>query len=134
MGRGVALQAQMHYPDLPAVLGRFMSICMPQPREGGSGMPPVLYLGHGIFSFPVKFAWHEKANLMLIERSCIDLVKVVPMLVKPHLPFILPRPGCSNGGRTWVEVKPILERYLKEDCWWVVGNEEDEQAGPGARA
>jgi hypothetical protein len=58
----------------------------------------------------------------------------VPMLVKPHLPFILPRPGCSNGGRTWVEVKPILERYLKEDCWWVVGNEEDEQAGPGARA
>lgn len=97
MGAGCAKQAVDIYPDLPRLLG--MSL---KHRQN-----VVSSLTSKILSFPVKHNWWEKADLKLIRKSAKELNKRA--LEKPDLKFILPRPGCGNGGLKWEKVKPILE-------------------------
>ena len=102
MGRGVAKQAALKYPRMPFHLGDFI-------KKFGNHLTLQPYCG--IFTFPVKHNWWEKADLSLIEASCRELVDTCSVL-KP--PFYMVRPGCSNGGLDWKDVKPILEKYLDD--------------------
>lgn len=103
MGRGVALQAKQRFPDLPKRLGD----CIRGPIGNHVTLQPTC----GIFTFPVKHDWREKADLELIERGCKELLGVADVF-KP--PFYMVRPGCGNGGLDWKDVKPILEKYLDD--------------------
>jgi hypothetical protein len=68
-----------------------------------------------IFSFPTKHNWKDKSDLDLIETSCIQLKESVEKFNILGNIYI-PAPGCSLGGLNWeTEVKPIIERILKED-------------------
>lgn len=103
MGRGVALQAKTRIPKIDKTLGRFIKwygnrVLWLEANE-------VTY--SGMMSFPVKHHWREKADLELIKKSALDLKELAE---KDYLrDFILPRPGCSNGGRSWIlEVAPLL--------------------------
>ena len=109
MGRGIAAQAAKKFPWFPKLLGDSLLSqgnhvdCF----EAYDKRPPVV-----LITFPVKFAWWEKADLALIERSTKELVNVV--MSNRWKQVLMPRPGCGNGQLDWNIVKPIIEPYLNE--------------------
>ena len=106
MGRGVALQAVTRWPAIAKVLADYMN------RYGNH----VGMLGHYNFtryftSFPVKDHWSEKADLVLIDRSCIELAALARIYSKEV--FLLPRPGCGAGGLDWSMVRPMCDMHFE---------------------
>lgn len=102
MGRGVALQAKTRFPDLPNIIGKYLSIL---------GNIPIVYGGR-LYTLPVKHNWYERADISLIEESCRRLVVMANLV--PADKIYMVRPGCGNGGLDWENVKPILEKYLDD--------------------
>jgi len=99
MGAGTALQAKKLWPSLPRFLGAEVQEFGNVPLFCG---PP----DNWMLTFPTKIHWKFKADLGLIQTSAAKLGWLsVPV---PELIFLLPRPGCSNGGLLWSEVKPYL--------------------------
>lgn len=111
MGAGCAKQAADLFPDLPRLLG--ISLV----NRGNV----VSSLTSKILAFPVKHNWFDKADLKLIKKSAKELNKRA--LEKPHLKFILPRPGCGNGKLRWDKVKPVID-FLPDNVI-VVTNEKN---------
>lgn len=110
MGRGCAKEAKDRDPLLPYSLGAAI-------KEKGN--IPALIKQSGrvngrILSFPVKHNYWEKADLALIAYSAGQLHAIAK--INPEMTFILPRPGCGNGHRTWEEVKPLLVG-LPDNVW-----------------
>jgi hypothetical protein len=114
MGRGVAREAARRYPELQAFLGKVIL------RSGGRVWPLVRWR---IFTYPVKWRWHERADLNLIELSACELVSKVNGMqrqklgglgVDPDEKVYLVRPGCGNGGLTWAVVKPVIAPILDD--------------------
>lgn len=121
MGRGVALQAKVKFPRLPAALGGML-------EEKGNH---VHYLGAflpmaprddcnptHLISFPVKDHWKEGADTALIHRSTIELYYLVHIIlpsadIKTDV-VAMPRPGCGCGRLSWSVVKPIVEPHLDD--------------------
>lgn len=101
MGRGCAQEAQARYPQLPRLLGRRL-------RATGNRVyffaEHVLGADRGLFTFPVKHAWHETADLTLIVQSVADFQRQL----LSSATYIMPRPGCGNGGLSWTAVRPLL--------------------------
>jgi hypothetical protein len=109
MGAGCAKEAATRYPSLPAVLGIHIKL------RGNlvwlyEVTPPLLM-------FPVKHNWYEKADLELIVKSAVDLMKWVDG--KQWQKVLLPRPGCGNGKLKWDDVKIVLEPILDNRIWIV---------------
>jgi len=105
MGRGVAAQAKSRFRGIEHHLGmslkKYGNHCV-----GWTGpWRPFCY-------FPVKHRWREKADLELIKRSSEELAAIVRRW--PGATFVLPRPGCGNGGLTWEEVRPVIEGILPD--------------------
>ena len=101
MGRGVALQAKQRFPGIEFILGRSI-------LEYGNIFRMLTVEEKGLFIFPVKYHWRERADLTLIEKSTTDLRRAAEL--RPGRTFVLPRPGCGNGRLLWEQVKPVLER------------------------
>jgi hypothetical protein len=102
MGRGCALEATRRYPGINFTLGQAL-------KRHGNHVHVLARTDVGLLvSFPVKHHWREKADLELIRRSAVELVK----LTKSGDRVVLPRPGCGNGHLEWVTVKPILEPLM----------------------
>jgi len=106
MGKGIALQAKQRYPELPRELGK-------QIKEIGNCLHHDS--SRGLLLFPTKHDWWEKSDLELIEKSTKELVDLFDNYISGYaVPIYLVRPGCSNGGLDWKDVKPILEKYLDD--------------------
>ncbi len=110
MGRGCAMEARDRFPMLDQELGH---------RIQHSGGNHVHVLSNGIISFPVKHNWWEQADPELIERSARELQEFAldfdgAFGVDSAISFVMPRPGCGNGGLTWDAVKPIIEPILDD--------------------
>lgn len=102
MGRGIAYQAAMRYPRLPRTLGLQIEL-------HGHHTIPILKTRNSeliLLSFPTKRQWWAPASEALILRSAQELDKLAQE--EPDEIFLLPRPGCSNGGLTWETVRPII--------------------------
>ena len=118
MGRGCAAEAKEKVPGIASCLGAAI-------RKNGNVFHGYLgafvgdYNGQKLAFFPVKHNWWEKADLVLIKQSTNSLKTWAEAL--PEFTFILPRPGCGNGQRTWSEVKPLLEGL--PDNVWVISRE-----------
>lgn len=102
MGRGVALQAVQHSPRIALNLGKAI-------LQNGNHV----HLLRPYFSFPVKHEWWQKADIELIRRSAHELEELARLLVP--LTFVLPRPGCGNGGLRWIDVKPLVQSILPDN-------------------
>lgn len=100
MGRGIALQIKLRYPDMPMILGYLI-------KTNGN---IVQHLVSNFISFPVKHKWFEVADIELIKRSCKQLME----LLQPNETCLLPRPGCGNGKLDWSYVKPIIQDLLDD--------------------
>ena len=100
MGRGIASQAKKLFPKLPAYFGESLL------RHGNH----VIWLGKWgqwfLVSFPTKHNWWEKSDPELIKISVQELKQ---LQIYPIHKVYLPRPGCSNGGLNWIDVKPLVE-------------------------
>lgn len=131
MGRGCALEAKRKFPGIDKVLGDLI-------KENGNVVNLLnweyydqtgQHLSCILFSFPVKHNWYEKADINLIKQSSEqianiaagkdwhsweDLAKEWNGVSLPHIPIVIPRPGCGNGGLTWEEVKPVIEPILDD--------------------
>lgn len=108
MGRGCALQATQRYAFLQLTLGKAIQ------AHGNHVALLVEPTGDAaLCSFPVKHAWMERADLILIAQSATELRELTN--AKGWLSVVLPRPGCGNGGRKWAsEVRPILQPILDD--------------------
>jgi hypothetical protein len=108
----VALQATQHIPGIELELGAKLKAC--------GDKAPMLSLDCGrALSFQTKIEWRGLSWFWLIEMSAKKLDKIAKE--KKDVTFILPRPGCSNGGLKWEEVKPIIS-FLPDNVW-VISNE-----------
>lgn len=107
MGRGIAAQAAQKFPMLPYTIGK---------RLRAFPMEVEWIEQYGLFTFPVKFLWHQPADLGLIETSAVQLRNLVNDLGFKTVG--LPRPGCGNGGLEWEVVKPHL--HVLDDRFEVV--------------
>lgn len=144
MGRGVAKQAALRWPMLPASLGaslvlrgNVVQIMHVSPWDGD---PP-----YKIVSFPVKpeYVYFTGKNVVrhmqskyrindkvpgfaavacpnLIFRSAQELKKLADE--KGWTKVVLPRPGCGAGELSWEDIKPMLADCL-DDRFIVVNNE-----------
>lgn len=116
MGRGVALEAKQRWADLPRLLGVSLKLLGNHVHNFALATAP-----YRIVTFPVKLAWFEKAEIVLITRSVFELDSLATMLEWKTI--VLPRPGCGNGGLDWADVRPVLAKYL-DDRFVVVHKEE----------
>lgn len=103
MGKGIAKEASLKYPDIPKILGKHV-------RENGNTV--CILPSYKMFSFPTKHNWWENSLLDLIEDSCKGLVNSLEYYRVKKV--YLPRPGCGNGNLDWKDVEPILSKYLDE--------------------
>jgi hypothetical protein len=122
MGRGVARDAALRFPTLPAMLGTRI-------RERGNVVQ--FFPEQRLITFPVKHNWYEPANLDLIRvssRALRDEISKAAFIRTAFntahsgldLPGIeriyMPRPGCGNGKLLWRDVKPVLDEEFGESA------------------
>lgn len=112
MGRGVALEAKIKFPDFSKFLGNHIQ------RLGNIVS---IKSSDRILTFPVKHNWYEKADMKLIEKSCKGLTTLIGTFLDIKIVYLV-RPGCGNGQLNWKDVKSVLEKYL-DDRFVVVNNE-----------
>lgn len=99
MGKGIALQAALKYPELPCLLADHL-------KKFGNEV--YLFENLKIMTFPTKENWKEKSTYELIAKSCDALM----VLYNIHNigKIVMPKVGCSNGGLEWSKVRQLLYR------------------------
>jgi hypothetical protein len=117
MGAGLALDAKNKYPELPARLGRKLKT---------QGNNVYFFTFHNrefepldvIFTFPTKGHWKDKSDMVLIEKSAVQLKGYMDELWDiwgDPTPFLAPKVGCGLGNLNWKDVKPLLENIWKTE-------------------
>lgn len=95
MGRGCAREAALRYPTLPLQLGR---------RLQRLGNRVHFFAEFNLFTFPVKHRWMDDADPSLI----VDSVGQFSNQLLESCEYVMPRPGCGNGGLVWEDVRSLL--------------------------
>lgn len=103
MGAGIALEAAKRFPELPARLGKNVSIF---------GNIPYIFHEWKIISFPTKNHWKDPSSLELIEKSAKEILTFANIL--GIISISLTRPGCGLGKLDWADVKPVLDKYFDD--------------------
>lgn len=101
MGKGVALEAALRFPEIPKILGEYVKTF---------GNVPMIFNNYKIITFPTKNHWIDKSDIKLIERSAVQIYNLLPR----ETTAAMTRPGCGNGGLKWDEVKPRIESILDD--------------------
>jgi hypothetical protein len=109
MGRGIARQAKIRFPELPELLGSDLL---------NIGNTLHVYDHLRLITFPVKHHWNHAADLLLIQTSAVQLRAVMDASLLAIGDIVnevfLPRPGCGNGGLRWSAVKPLIAPVLDD--------------------
>lgn len=84
-----------------------------------------------LYTFPVKHDWFDRARRTLIKQSVKELEEIIKKDNNPDLIYVVPRPGCGNGGLNWIkDVKPLME-HLPDNVWvicdWTDPNWKEEE-------
>ena len=109
MGAGVALIAKNKFKDIDLKLGNLI-------KDNGHIVQIILNEPKPLISFPTKNNYWEKSSVQLIEKSLIELVNLTDIMKWNKV--ILPKPGCNNGGLSWLRIiKPLLEQILNNRFW-----------------
>jgi O-acetyl-ADP-ribose deacetylase (regulator of RNase III) len=108
MGKGIAKDFKEREPEMFAAYRR---ICDQKLLSPGK-----LWLWKGatswILNFPTKQHWRYPSKIQWIEAGLKKFVDKYEALGITEISF--PRLGCGNGGLKWNDVRPIMERYLRE--------------------
>lgn len=109
MGRGCAAEAKERYPGLDKRLGTHLKM-----------FGNKIHLLHdknieaGLWSFPVKHNWWERADIKLIKQSAEELASEA-RACGPDVIFVMPRPGCGNGRLQWETVRAAIADILPDN-------------------
>jgi len=108
MGKGIAKSFKQRYPDMFA---EYKRLCDQKSLGIGSLM---LWRGadHWVLNFPTKTTWRLPSKLSYIEEGLKKLTMSYDDLGITSISF--PPLGCGNGNLDWSEVKPLMERYLRD--------------------
>lgn len=102
IGRGVAKQAAVRFPELAYKLGRLLE------KQGNHVFDP----GFGIVTFPVEETAWSLPDLRIIARSAEELRLLAD--AAGWRKIVVPRPGCGGGGLAWKDVQPLLAPWFDE--------------------
>lgn len=108
MGKGIALEFKKRYPDMfekykeqcdkhKLVIGKLMLCYEPD---------------HWILQFPTKEHWRNPSKLEYVEKGLMAFARKYSDYNISSVAF--PKLGCGNGELDWEEVKPLMEKYLKD--------------------
>ena len=106
MGKGLALAFKQRYPKMFEIYK--------QPCNNHHLVIGKLMLYHApdrwILLFPTKENWRDSSKIEYLEAG---LQKFVDSYAeKGIISIAFPKLGCGNGGLSWDEVKPVMEKYL----------------------
>lgn len=108
MGKGIALSFKKRYPEM---FETYKKACESHKLQIGNLL---LYYGpdHWILNFPTKENWRNPSKMEYIEKG---LKKFVQKYAEYNIvSAAFPRLGCGNGDLDWNEVRPLMEKYLKD--------------------
>jgi O-acetyl-ADP-ribose deacetylase (regulator of RNase III) len=107
MGRGIALEFKNRYPEM---FKTYQKKCENKSIDIGK-----LFLWKKeekwVLLFPTKKHWRYPSQIGYIEEGLKKFANIYDKLGIESIAF--PRLGCGNGGLDWNEVRPIMEKYLK---------------------
>jgi len=112
MGKGIALQFKMAYPeayedyrractDGRVVVGKMHVV------DRNSFIAPQF-----IINFPTKRHWKGKSRVIDIRDGLADLVRVIKNLKITSI--AIPPLGCGNGGLDWNDIGPMIRNSLAD--------------------
>lgn len=108
MGKGIAKDFREREPEMFAAYKR---IC-----DQKLLLPGKLWLWKGatswVLNFPTKQHWRYPSKIQWIEAGLEKFVGHYENLGITEISF--PRLGCGNGGLKWDNVRPVMERHLKD--------------------
>ena len=118
MGAGIAKDAALYHPELPAWYG---SLCKTF-KEKTSVVP---YIPGRFLLFPTKkfncsaphLSWRDDSSVTLINKSLVQLNKVLKIMQDRGTPLEevgLPIPGCGNGNLDPEYILPLLRKHLDD--------------------
>jgi O-acetyl-ADP-ribose deacetylase (regulator of RNase III) len=112
MGKGIALQVRQAYPE---VFLEYQRAC----KAGEVKLGQMHLYDRGerasprwIINFPTKGDWRKRSRIEHIESGLQDLRRVI--LSKGIRSISVPPLGCGNGGLDWKDVRPLIERELRD--------------------
>lgn len=107
MGKGIALEFKNRYPEMFNI---YQKMCDEKSLDIGKLM---LWKREEkwILLFPTKKHWRSPSKLAYIEKGLEKFVQSYEKLGIESIAF--PKLGCGNGGLNWKDVKPIMEKHLK---------------------
>ena len=115
MGAGVAKVFKENFPGIDGEYGKYLKLYKNNlTRDLGSWS----YKGRSlrVFAFPTKNDWKHNSSLPLITLSAMGLKSIIEKNEKLQKGIVLlPRPGCSNGGLNWSDVKKVIESILPKN-------------------
>ena len=108
MGKGVALEFKKRYPEM---FKSYERVCNEKQLDVGKLM---LWKGSEkwVLMFPTKKHWRNPSKMEYVEAGLKKFVDTY--MEKGITSAAFPRLGCGNGGLDWEEVRPLMERYLKQ--------------------
>ena len=108
MGKGIAKDFRHLYPDM---FERYRTFC----AEGQFNIGQ-LYLYRTphkwVLNFPTKRHWRSPSNLEWIESGLSRFLATYSQYGITSISF--PQLGTGNGGLAWDDVRPVMERYLRQ--------------------
>lgn len=108
MGKGLALEFKNQYARMFAY---YKGLCEKHRLMVGKLM--LWYApDHWILQFPTKEHWKDPSKLEYIEKGLMTFTRKYADYNISSIAF--PKLGCGNGNLQWSEVKPLMEKYLKE--------------------
>lgn len=108
MGKGIALEFKKRYP---AMFESYKLACEKKRLKTGRLM--LFYeADHWVLNFPTKEHWRSPSRLEYIEQGLIRFTKIYAEYGITSIAF--PKLGCGNGELDWKDVKPLMEKYLKD--------------------
>jgi hypothetical protein len=127
MGAGLAQQAALRFPDLPARYGLYLQ--EQDPNNEGHPEHPYLVEDHRLILFPTKRDWRAPSPLDLIRGNLLIFRDLWREFVDDRFnrcvnegPYVAwPPLGCGHGGRDWtLEIEPLMVKHLPSDRHAVV--------------
>lgn len=107
MGKGIALEFKNRYPEMFKL---YQSKCDDKSFDIGK-----LLLWKKsekwVLLFPTKRHWRSPSKISDIELGLEKFVQSYDKFGIESIAF--PKLGCGNGGLDWKDVKPLMEKHLK---------------------
>ncbi len=105
MGKGLALEFKRRWPSM---FVSYQQVC--RTGECRIGHPWICWGTVPIIvCFPTKDSWLSPSELSYIEDGLQGMTSFIPRFIRS---LAFPKLGTGNGGLSWEEVQPVMEKYL----------------------